>query len=362
MSNAPAPLFSMDPAASDMPVLVAAAQDLRALNTLGLPARAAAFVSVTDAAQLPALSRLVREYASTLVLGGGSNLVLPDEVDGLVVAVRLPGVRHVGETDTAILVEAAAGESWHGLVQWCVAQGLGGLENLALIPGTVGAAPVQNIGAYGLEVAERLVQVHAWDIVAAERVVLPASECGFAYRDSRFKQAGQGRWLIMSVVLALPKVWAPRMEYPDLQRYVGLKDKPAAGIRPQDVFDAVCAVRRAKLPDPAVLGNAGSFFKNPVVSDEQADALQQRFPDMPRYRVADGRSKLAAGWLIDRCGWKGRALGPVAMHERQALVMVNRGGARAADVLRLEAVVRADVQMHFGVALEREPILAPGRD
>lgn len=351
----------MEPVASDVPVLAAAAQDLRELNTLGLPARAAAFVSVTDAAQLPALSRLVREYGSTLVLGGGSNLVLPDEVDGLVVAARLPGVRRVGETDVAVLVEAAAGESWHGLVQWCVAQGLGGLENLALIPGTVGAAPVQNIGAYGMEVAERLVQVRAWDMAAAQPVVLPASECGFAYRDSRFKQDGQGRWLIVSVLLALPKVWVPHMAYPDLQRYPGLQDRPAAEVRPQDIFDAVCAVRRAKLPDPAVLGNAGSFFKNPVVDDALADALQLRFPEMPRYRVAAGLSKLAAGWLIDRCGWKGRALGPVAMHERQALVMVNRGGAHAADVLRLEAAVRADVLAHFGVQLEREPILAPGR-
>lgn len=344
-----------------MPVLAAAPQDLRALNTLGLPARAAAFVAVDALAQLPGVSRLARQYASALVLGGGSNLVLPDEVDGLVIAARLPGVRRVGETDEAVLVEAAAGESWHGLVQWCVAQGLGGLENLALIPGTVGAAPVQNIGAYGLEVAERLVQVHAWDLAAAQAVVWPACECGFAYRDSRFKQAGQGRWLITSVVLALPKAWAPRMEYPDLQRHAGLQDKPAAQVRPQDIFDAVCAVRRAKLPDPAVLGNAGSFFKNPVVADAQADALQQRFPEMPRYRVADDQSKLAAGWLIDRCGWKGRALGPVAMHERQALVMVNRGGASAADVLRLEAAVRADVLAGFGVSLEREPILAPGR-
>lgn len=361
MSNAPAPLYPVDQAASDGSVLASAAQDLRALNTLGLPARAAAVVQVTDAVQLPALSRLASGFSSTLVLGGGSNLVLPDEVDGLVALARLQGVRRVGETDAAVLVEAAAGESWHGLVQWCVAQGLGGLENLALIPGTVGAAPVQNIGAYGLEVAERLAQVHAWDIVAACPVVLPASECGFAYRDSRFKQDGQGRWLITSVLLALPKDWVPHMAYPDLQRYPGLQDRSVGEVRPQDIFDAVCAVRRAKLPDPSVLGNAGSFFKNPVVADAQADVLQSRFPDMPRYRVAAGLSKLAAGWLIDRCGWKGRALGPVAMHERQALVMVNRGGAHAGDVLRLEAAVRADVQANFGVQLEREPVLAPGR-
>src|SRR5690606_19757793 len=249
------------------------------------------------------------------------------------------------ETTAHWFVEAAAGEPWHGFVDHCLSQGWPGLENLALIPGTVGAAPVQDIGAYGLELDQRLPSVVAWDLRAGRERELRADECGFAYRDSLFKRDGAGRWLIVRVRFALPKAWVPRLDYPDVRDYPGLHADD-----PRQIFDAVCDIRRRKLPDPVVLGNAGRFFKHPVVPGDQANGLKQRFPDLRTYPQADGRVKLAAGWLIEQAGWKGRRLGPVGMHDRQALVLVNHGGAQAADVLALAQAVRADVQARFGVA------------
>ncbi|MGB3424554.1 MAG: UDP-N-acetylmuramate dehydrogenase [Castellaniella sp.] len=333
-------------------------QDLQARNTLGLPSRAAVAV-LDDESAVPALcaalaasQKDLQADAPLFVLGGGSNLVIAARPRHCILQVALRGIRLWDETADHWIVEAAAGESWHGFVDHCLAQGLPGLENLALIPGTVGAAPVQNIGAYGLELDQRLHSVVAWDLHAGrERTFLP-EECGFSYRDSLFKRDGAGRWLIVRVRFALPKVWVPRLDYPDLRDFPGLRKDD-----PRRIFDAVCEIRRRKLPDPAVLGNAGSFFKNPVIDAGQAAALKQRFPDLRTYPQADGRVKLAAGWLIEQTGWKGRRLGPVGMHARQALVLVNHGGAQAADVLALALAVRADVRMRFGVELEQEPVV-----
>ena len=326
-------------------------QDLQTRNTLGLPVRASVAV-LDDESRLPALCAAQADAAPLFVLGGGSNLVMAARPRHRIVQVALKGIRLWDETADAWIVEAAAGESWHGFVDHCLMQGWPGLENLALIPGTVGAAPVQNIGAYGLELDQRLHSVVAWDLQAAQECTLVPAECGFAYRDSLFKRDGAGRWLIVRVRFALPKAWAPRLDYPDLRDYPGLN----AG-DPRQIFNAVCDIRRRKLPDPAVLGNAGSFFKNPVLEPAQAAALQQRFPDLRTYPQADGRVKLAAGWLIEQAGWKGRRLGPVGMHDRQALVLVNHGGAQATDVLALAQAVCADVQAQFGVALEQEPVI-----
>jgi UDP-N-acetylmuramate dehydrogenase len=365
---------------SDTDTLTPKAADLTALNTFGLAARTDAYVRVVSLAQLPDLSALARRHRRTFVLGGGSNVVLPAHMEGLVAHVGIPGIRLVETRSDAWIVEAGAGENWHGFVQACLRNGWDGLENLALIPGTVGAAPVQNIGAYGVELDQRLLGVRAWDIPRGEMVDIAADECRFAYRDSRFKHDEPGRWLIVSVRFALPRPWRPVLDYPDLRRYPGLADgasfsgplaraeaggaahrAPSQGgaLAPsaRAIFDAVCAIRRQKLPDPVVIGNAGSFFKNPIVSAEQHADLRQRFPDLVSYPQADGRRKLAAGWLIDQCGWKGRTLGPAAVHDRQALVLVNRGGARAADILALADAIRADVRVRFGVDLEREPVL-----
>ncbi|MGB7399647.1 UDP-N-acetylmuramate dehydrogenase [Castellaniella sp.] len=327
-------------------------QSLQPCNTLGLPARAQV-ARLEDEADLPSLCGL--PGAPLFVLGGGSNVVMLPQPGHRVVQVALKGIRLWQETADCWLIEAAAGEPWHAFVAYCLQQGWPGLENLALIPGTVGAAPVQNIGAYGLELSECLHSVVAWDLYTGLETILPASECGFGYRDSRFKRDGAGRWLITRVRFALPKQWVPRLAYPDLQRYVADwgKTTPTA----LQIFDAVCEIRRHKLPDPAVQGNAGSFFKNPVVDAEQAQALLRQFTDLRVYPQAGGRVKLAAGWLIEQAGWKGRQLGPVGMHPRQALVLVNHGGACAADVVALAQAVQQAVADQFGVALEQEPVM-----
>lgn len=331
-----------------------AVQDLTRLNTLGLASRADAFVALRDPAQLPALSALAQAAPSLLVLGGGSNVVLPERVPGLVARVAFEGVRLLEARPDAWIVEAAGGESWHGFVAACVAQGWDGLENLALIPGTVGASPVQNIGAYGVELQERFHSLTAWDVREARFVEMRAAECRFSYRDSTFKHDEPGRWIIVSVRFALPRPWRPVLEYPDLQRHARLSHgAPSA----RDVFEAVCEIRRAKLPDPAVTGNAGSFFKNPIVPAAQREALAARFPGLVSYPQPDGRYKLAAGWLIDQCGWKGKALGAAGVHDRQALVLINRGGATAEDIMGLARAVQDAVADRYGVRLEPEPVV-----
>lgn len=329
-------------------------KDLSSMNTLGLASRAAACVVFTDEAQLPELTRLAREYEHTSVLGGGSNVVLAQQVSGLVICTRTQGVALVAETQDAWWVEARAGETWHKFVDTCLVNGWAGLENLALIPGTVGAAPVQNIGAYGVELDTRIDQVHAWDIQQGKSRVFSRDECEFSYRDSFFKRQPPGRWLITRVRFRLAKQWAPQLAYPDLS---ACRELAAAGhITPRQVFDAVCAIRQSKLPDPAVLGNAGSFFKNPVVDASVWQRLKGGFPDLVGYPQPDGTFKLAAGWLIDRAGWKGRRRGAVGVHDRQALVLVNFGGATSTELLTLAQDICADVYARFGVRLEQEPV------
>jgi UDP-N-acetylmuramate dehydrogenase len=341
------------------PVLLIADYPLRAHNTFGFDVRAQFACRIEREDQLLAAVRDPRAAGlPRLVLGGGSNVVLTRDFAGLVLLIALRGRRVVHEDGAAWYVEAAAGENWHEFVAWTLAHGLPGLENLALIPGTVGAAPIQNIGAYGLEMGERFASLRAVDLTTGETVELDASACRFGYRDSFFKREGRDRFVITSVTFRLPKAWTPRAGYVDLARELAARHSGSAGAAPsaQAIFDAVVSVRRAKLPDPLALGNAGSFFKNPVVGAAQFDALLKREPGVVSYPQPDGRVKLAAGWLIDRCGWKGRALGAAAVHDRQALVLVNRGGATGAEVLALAAAIQRDVAERFGVDLEPEPI------
>jgi UDP-N-acetylmuramate dehydrogenase len=338
---------------------------LKAHNTFGFDVRAQFACRIEHEEQLMIAMRDPRAAGlARLVLGGGSNVVLTRDFAGLVLLVALRGRRVVRENDDAWYVEAAGGEPWHEFVAWTLSQGLPGLENLALIPGTVGAAPIQNIGAYGLEMCERFASLRAVELATGAVVELDAPACRFGYRDSFFKREGRDRFVITSVTFRLPKLWQPRAGYADLAReltaggYAASADDTRVGKPPtaQAIFDAVVAVRRAKLPDPLQLGNAGSFFKNPVVDAAQFDALKIKEPDVVSYLQPDGRVKLAAGWLIDRCGWKGRAIGAAAVHERQALVLVNRGGATGAEVLALAQAIRRDVLERFGVELEAEPI------
>jgi UDP-N-acetylmuramate dehydrogenase len=339
---------------------------LRAHNTFGFDVRAQLACRIERVDQLLAAVRDPRAAGlPRLVLGGGSNIVLTRDFAGLVLLVALRGRRVVREDADAWYVEAAAGENWHEFVAWTLEHGLPGLENLALIPGTVGAAPIQNIGAYGLEMGERFASLRAVDLTSGETVELDANACRFGYRDSFFKREGRDRFVITSVTFRLPKAWTPRAGYADVARELAARHHGSDGANghadtaapsAQAIFDAVVSVRRAKLPDPLELGNAGSFFKNPVVDAAPFAALLEREPGLVSYPQPDGRVKLAAGWLIDRCGWKGRALGAAAVHDRQALVIVNRGGATGADVLALAAAIQRDVAARFGVDLEPEPI------
>ncbi|MFC4160872.1 UDP-N-acetylmuramate dehydrogenase [Chitinimonas lacunae] len=326
--------------------------DLSRANTLGLAARAGLLCVLHDPARLPEL--LAHPQLAGLprrVLGGGSNLVMGRELPGVTIKLENRGRRLLDEQDDAVLLAVAGGENWHELVLWTLAQGWPGLENLALIPGSVGAAPIQNIGAYGLELKDRFHHLIARSLDDGSQRRFDLAQCRFGYRDSVFKHEEAGRWLIEEVVLQLPKRWQPKLDYGDLRARLGTAEPTA-----QAVAEAVMAVRRSKLPDPAVLGNAGSFFHNPVVSAEEHARLHVLFPDLIAYPLPDGRFKLAAGWLIERAGWKGRRLGPVGMYSEQALVLVNHGGADANDVARLAEAVTADVLARFGVRLTPEPV------
>ena len=346
------------------PLDIARQASLRALNTFGLPAVAHTLVTIQGDADVrrvldhPALGR-----APKLVLGGGSNLVLTRDPDAVVLRVAVPGRRLLAEHDDAWIVEFGAGETWHDAVAWTLDQGLPGLENLALIPGTVGAAPVQNIGAYGLELADRFHSLDAVDLVTGRSVTLDAARCQFGYRHSVFKHPAAegglaGKSVITRVRLRLPRPWQPVLGYLDIERRMAETGHHAPDAR--TLFDWVCAIRRAKLPDWRTLGNAGSFFKNPVVPAAQAAALGERYPALPQYPAdATGEQvKLAAGWLIEQAGWKGRGIttdSPAAVSERHALVLVNRGGATGAQLWGLAQAIQFDVADKFGVLLQPEP-------
>ena len=333
--------------------------DLVGRTTLALPGRAAFHAEVGSPDQLARLAgkRGLRRF----VLGAGSNLVLTGDFDGLVLHMAIGGRRLIGEDDEAWYVCAGAGENWHSFVDWTLARGWPGLENLALIPGTVGAAPVQNIGAYGLEVADRLHALEAVDMLTGRTLRLDRDACRFAYRSSVFKEEGghlEARRVITRVTFRLPKAWRPLTAYADLAAELERRPPGQAPERPtaRQVADAVIAVRRRKLPDPVLLPNAGSFFHNPLVAAVVGERLAAAYPDLPRYPQADGRVKLAAGWLIEKSGWKGRDLGRAGMYEKQALVLVNRGGSCGAEVMALARAVQAAVRERFGVDLSPEPV------
>jgi UDP-N-acetylmuramate dehydrogenase len=330
--------------------------NLRPYNSFGLPAVAERLVRVkSDADVRRMLAEPELGRAPKFVLGGGSNVVLTRDVKSVVLKVEVPGRRLVEERPDAWIVEFGAGEVWHEAVAWTIEQGWPGLENLALIPGTVGAAPVQNIGAYGVELKDRFESLETVDLVTGRSVRLDAGLCHFGYRDSVFKQALAGKSVITRVRLRLPKPWVPVIGYLDLERKIhetGITDPDA-----RQIFDWVCAIRRAKLPDPAQIGNAGSFFKNPVVSAEQCRDIIGRDPEIVHYPMPDGTVKLAAGWLIDACGWKGKTIGRAGVYEKQALVLVNRGGASGAEVVTLARAIQESVYGRFGIRLEPEPVV-----
>lgn len=328
---------------------------LQSLNTFGIAAHAHAYLRVTKTEQLFGV------YADAtwltlprLILGGGSNVLLTGDFPGLVLHIATEGKALVGGDEHHHFVRAAAGENWHAFVQWTLAQGLGGLENLSLIPGTVGAAPIQNIGAYGLEIKDVFHSLTVFDPRDGSTRVMDGAACRFGYRDSVFKREAGRALVILDVTFALPRQWRPNLRYAELAQAVAAQGLAAPSA--QQVADTVIAVRQAKLPDPALIGNAGSFFKNPLVSAAQCAELLERFPALVHHTQPDGSEKLAAGWLIDQCGWKGRNLGAAGVYPKQALVLVNNGGASGAEVVALAQAIQADVMARYGVKLEAEPV------
>ena len=337
---------------------------LQAHNSFGIVAKARQLVRVkdeNDVRQLLADPELAAR--PKFVLGGGSNIVLTGDVKPLVLKVEVMGRRVVEDGPRAAIVEAGAGENWHAVVGWTLEQGLPGLENLALIPGTVGGSPVQNIGAYGVELQDRFESLDAIDLQTGKIFTLDAAKCAFGYRDSVFKhEAGQpgdlglaGRALILRVRFRLPKPWKPVLGYADLERK--MKETGISAPSAQQIYEWVCAVRGAKLPDWRVLGNAGSFFKNPTVTPDQCADIIAREPNIVHYPMPDGTMKLAAGWLIDACGWKGKSVGNAGVYEKQALVLVNRGGATGGEVVTLARAIQTSVYERFGIRLEPEPVV-----
>jgi UDP-N-acetylmuramate dehydrogenase len=340
-------------------------------NTFGIMAKALNMVRIRseqDVAELLADPAL--RDAPKFVLGGGSNIVITGDVKPVVLKVEILGKKCVGETARAWIIEAGAGERWHDVVDWTVRQGYPGLENLALIPGTVGGSPVQNIGAYGVELQDRFDSLDAVDLTTGRSFTLDAAQCAFGYRDSVFKHSSSGpegkagmglagKALITRVRFALPKAWKPVLGYADLEKKIA----QSPGVQPDalQIYHWVCEIRRAKLPDPAVIGNAGSFFKNPTVTAEQCADIIQREPKIVHYHLDDGSVKLAAGWLIDACGWKGKTIGNAGVYERQALVLVNRGGpddpVTGGEVMTLAKAIQTSVYERFGILLEPEPVV-----
>ncbi len=326
---------------------------LKPYNTFGFDVGARWFAEASNDAQvLEALQLVKQRELALLVLGGGSNLLLTADIEGLVLRIASQGLRIISERDGLVLVEAEAGESWHPFVLWTLRQGLQGLENLSLIPGTVGAAPMQNIGAYGVEIKDVFAGLTAMNRQSGEIREFTLAQCCFGYRDSLFKQQ-PGRWLILRVRFALQRSGEMHLDYGPLRRR--LLDMGVERPTAVDVSHAVCAVRSEKLPDPAELGNAGSFFKNPVVSESLANELRARNAGLVAYPAKAGQVKLAAGWLIEQAGWKGFRDGDAGVHALQALVLVNYGRATGVQLLALAKKVQADVYKRFGVELEIEP-------
>lgn len=326
---------------------------LKALNSFGVEAAANLLIQLENEEDV--LSMPPFDPAKDLLLGGGSNVLITSDVPGTVWLNRITGRSIVDTSSEHGWVDVGAGENWHDLVRWSLDEGLSGLENLSLIPGLAGAAPIQNIGAYGVELSSVLENVTAWDMLKGGWTVLSARDCQMGYRDSCFKSGEPGRYLITSIRLRLNRIFQPRLSYAGLGdelRAMGVA-RPSA----KDVSDAVIRLRERKLPDPARLGNAGSFFKNPVVSADDATRLAGRYPGLAAWKMQDDKVKLSAAWLIEYCGFKGSRQGDAGVSENHALVLVNHGEATGAEIQSLASSIQSAVLDEFGVSLETEPQL-----
>jgi len=332
--------------------------NLQKFNTLAVPALAQYFVSVkTDDELREAFAFACTENLPLLLLGGGSNIVLRADFPGLVVHIKFQGREVVGENDEFVWLKVAAGENWHQLVEYSLDNALYGLENLSLIPGSVGAAPIQNIGAYGVEIKELVAELSALNIRSGLSVTFTNESCQFGYRDSIFKQSLKDQYVITSVTFRLRKQPQINLTYPALR--AAFAEVATSEITPQQVSAAVIGIRQSKLPDPATIPNVGSFFKNPVIDQSQFDALKRLNPSMVSYPAANNQVKLAAGWLIDQAGWRGKGVGGAAVHDQQALVLTNPAKSLGEEVLALAGLIQQSIFEQFGIALEIEPRIYP---
>jgi UDP-N-acetylmuramate dehydrogenase len=325
---------------------------LKRYNTLQLPAKVGQLIRLTASSDLVQLRKRLRQAKQVLIIGGGSNLVVCDRPAATVLCVDNRGIQLIEQRGAEVIVQAAAGEPWHDFVMHCLDHGWNGLENLALIPGKVGASPIQNIGAYGLEVGERIDSVQVWHWPTGRVQIWSARDCQFGYRDSIFKRYAGCDWVVLAVRFRLSIKPDLRLSYADLKQRFAAPSQAT----PRSVAQAVIAIRQQKLPDPSVLPNVGSFFKNPILSEQAFAKLQAQFPDLPKY-IAAGAVKTSAAWLIDRCGWKGRRRGAVGVHAAHALVLVNYGGGTGSQIMHLARAIAADVKQRFDIDLEPEPIV-----
>ncbi|MFD1142110.1 UDP-N-acetylmuramate dehydrogenase [Larkinella insperata] len=328
---------------------------LKPYNTFGIDAKARYWVEIQTEEQLKTLFQLT-EYLTVpkLVLGGGSNLLFTRDFDGLAIKIAIPGIEVVREDESHVYVKAGAGVNWHQLVMHCVENGYAGIENLALIPGTTGAAPMQNIGAYGVEIEQVFDQLEAVAIQTGETRVFSHAECRFGYRESIFKHEAKGKYIISSVTLRLNKQPVFHVEYGAIRETLAEMGVLEDQLSIEAISKAVIHIRQSKLPNPAEIGNAGSFFKNPEVSKGQFEELKTTHPTMPGYPTGDLTVKVPAGWLIEQCGWKGKQIGHAGVHAKQALVLVNLGGATGAEILNLAQKVQQSVEENFGIRLNPE--------
>jgi UDP-N-acetylmuramate dehydrogenase len=328
-------------------------QSLKEFNTFGIDVKAKLFAKVTTIDELKEVLRTEEaKTAELLFLGGGSNMLLKGDLDKFVIKLELSGIDLLEEGGKEVLISSGAGVVWHDFVMHTLDQGWFGLENLSLIPGCVGASPIQNIGAYGVEIKDRFEYLEALNLSTLEIEKFDLNACQFGYRESVFKQALKGKYVIVNVAYRLSKVPSVNTSYGAINQQ--LEDMGIANPSPKDVSNAVIAIRQSKLPDPKEIGNSGSFFKNPIVKKEVAEKLKEQHTNMPSYPVNDQEVKLAAGWLIDQSGWKGRQIDNYGVHKMQALVLVNYGGATGQQIFNLSEDIIKDVHEKFGVTLERE--------
>lgn len=320
---------------------------LKEHNTFGIDAKCSRFLEYESIEEAQTIAGILREAATPyIIIGGGSNLLLTKDYEGIVVHSRLMGISKTGR------VSCGSGETWDDVVAYCIGHGLYGMENLSLIPGDVGASAVQNIGAYGAEAKDLIVEVEAVEIASGSLVTIPGEDCGYGYRQSKFKHEWKNKYLITHVTYQLSTTFVPHLDYGNIRAELERKgiENPTA----QQVRDTIIEIREVKLPDPKVTGNAGSFFMNPIVSREKYEQLAKQYEGMPHYEVDADHIKIPAGWMIDQCGWKGKSLGRAGVHDKQALVLVNRGGATGAEIVTLCETIQADVKAKFGIDIYPE--------